>query len=548
MSKELNLSEDLNSTVLSIGTESLGLSSSVDIQNLSKNLQKGGFMSLFNDKFATLALEACKKGEFNVVIFLILEDKISNFSQACPDGFTILHYLVAYYNMIKSYDNRIDQVIDKILKRDDVADFINLQDYKYNNTPLHLAVMINNNELSNKLDRAGANTKLRNNNDMYVATATETDTDTDLMKEVQRQMNSNNNNSNNANNNNNNNNNNSPFLKMTDTLSGGSDEDNNIKSMVDALFNMEGKNKNTNSVISSDLPQTMGETDDTKIENTEQFLSDMIKNYKPNADNQMGGRIVGSRNLNNNSNNYVSSDSLSSISSMSGGANYSTKSKSKSKSKSRKHNNMSELSDLSRMIENQASTTHQRVVERIKKLLNVDDLVARAYKALLYSKIKNEKPELNNFDRAVEMEKITNLDVLQSLDKSKLDELVKHISEKDKERTNSPNPEKSKPKNKKTSKSEKVVSETSEYSPTSEEPVQQKKTKKSKEKKTETESSIFSSDFMTSSDEQSFKRSTSSLNKNKKPKNKSNYNESGLYSSDLITSDSLMSISSAMFN
>jgi FKBP-type peptidyl-prolyl cis-trans isomerase len=48
--------------------------------------------------------------------------------------------------------------------------------------------------------------------------------------------------------------------------------------------------------------------------------------------------------------------------------------------------------------------------------MSVDDFKAKAYKSLIYDKIKKEHPELNNYDRAVEMEKLTTKEFLDTLD------------------------------------------------------------------------------------------------------------------------------------
>ena len=165
---------------------------------------------------------------------------------------------------------------------------------------------------------------------------------------------------------------------------------------------------------------------------------------------------------------------------------------------------MEQLSELSRMIENQAEQTHKRVVERIKELLNVDEITARAYKAWLYSKVKAEKPELNNYDRAVEMEKMTTREILKTAEKAKIDEIIGHITQKTKER-------------------EAKMSE-SENKPT-EAKKEKKDTKERKEKKTKKVS-------------RSSKLKGGKISKSKKSSRKSESSESETSTSDLTFSDS----------
>jgi hypothetical protein len=102
------------------------------------------------------------------------------------------------------------------------------------------------------------------------------------------------------------------------------------------------------------------------------------------------------------------------------------------------NNIVTKKSKFMRMIGNQCDETHKRVISRIIELLGVDDITARAYKAVLYNKVKIDKRELNNYDRAVEMEKITTEEVLKRLNKSKVEEIIEYITNKDKERAYQP--------------------------------------------------------------------------------------------------------------
>jgi len=99
--------------------------------------------------------------------------------------------------------------------------------------------------------------------------------------------------------------------------------------------------------------------------------------------------------------------------------------------------NASDISDIARVISRQSSDIHERVITKIIELLKLnkdkaeDVQKARNYKAAVYRIVKEKNPLLNNFDRAVEMEKSVTLDFLKKIDIDKVTkEIEKHLSEK----------------------------------------------------------------------------------------------------------------------
>jgi len=99
----------------------------------------------------------------------------------------------------------------------------------------------------------------------------------------------------------------------------------------------------------------------------------------------------------------------------------------------------SESDLLSRALNNQASMIHDKVVKKIMELMNVDEKTAKIYKAALYRKVQNNDPQklLNNYDRAVEMEKLTTKDVLDTVNiEETASEMEKHFKEKEQEKGN----------------------------------------------------------------------------------------------------------------
>ena len=99
--------------------------------------------------------------------------------------------------------------------------------------------------------------------------------------------------------------------------------------------------------------------------------------------------------------------------------------------------NASDISDIARQISRQSSDIHERSIQKIIKILKLDEnnekdvIKARNYKAYIYKTIKEKNPLLNNFDRAVEMEKAITADMLKSIDIDKVTkDIQKHLSEK----------------------------------------------------------------------------------------------------------------------
>jgi hypothetical protein len=99
-----------------------------------------------------------------------------------------------------------------------------------------------------------------------------------------------------------------------------------------------------------------------------------------------------------------------------------------------------QISEMARALD-KSTDKHKEAVERIKELLKLDDVHAKAYKALLYAEIKKDLPESSNFAKAEELEKRTQEKNLKSnfkkMDKKKEKEykdMVKLIKEKEEER------------------------------------------------------------------------------------------------------------------
>jgi hypothetical protein len=430
----------LSSTTLSFGTET--------------PKQSGGlwpFNKLFgaSEKCASdIALAACKKGNFYIVLYLIRENEIKNFAKQDKDtGFTILHYLVSYYNLILKSCPDCDEVIDILLSRSDVKDFINVQDYKFGNTPLHLCVMTKNESLCTKLIAHGADKNIRNKNHLFIEPTTETE---QQLPPVGQDI----------------------FMKPVSSKS----NDQTIRNMVRSSLDMENQ-----TVLSDDLPANLSTPPATNMDekkpinsnqikigglspntetgfNTDDFLDKMVKQY---TNPVLTGGVSGQRQL-------------------------------KSRIQSNAEMSMSAGRDdeLSRLLVNQATEIHNRTIKKIMELLGVEEPVARNYKAALYKRVQMEHPELNNLDRAHEMEKLATSENLKAIDIDKVTkEITEHIAKKAMEKGDKQD---NKTEEKKTKK-EKVVKT---------EEKKEKKTKASKKKKADETSDIMvtESSFSVTSD------------------------------------------------
>jgi hypothetical protein len=89
-------------------------------------------------------------------------------------------------------------------------------------------------------------------------------------------------------------------------------------------------------------------------------------------------------------------------------------------------NDSDDKSELSRLVKSQTTEIHERVIQKIMKLMDVPENVARNYKAFIYRKVKDEHPEMNGIDRANKMEEETTKKLLQSID---IDKVTRDIEE-----------------------------------------------------------------------------------------------------------------------
>lgn len=135
-------------------TNSLSYDSSIN------NEQHGGFMwfSGGKNKIDKVILSAAKNNKFETINCMITNNLMSNYGSADSDGYTVLHYLAMNYDKCP-YNS---QTVDVILKSPKIKSFINAQSKINKDTPLHIAVKKNYNNLASKLIKAGADKNIKN--------------------------------------------------------------------------------------------------------------------------------------------------------------------------------------------------------------------------------------------------------------------------------------------------------------------------------------------------------------------------------------------------
>jgi len=380
-----------------------------------KNNQNGGFLDFCN--YSKLIFEAISQNNWAALSFMIKSSEIKTMNYKDSNEQTILHHLVNNYKK----DSQVPQLISSILSRSDIKDIINVQD-KNGNTALHLAVIADLDILCDDLVKAGASKSIRNNAGLYIESETETENLVNPNSNSPQSVQSD-----------------SVFISKKE-LEKTKDQDSQfVNKLMNSLTNTNAKNSTDTSeargfteLMNSTGPvtgpirttemkmrQSNNYSEFSNLINTSEFINDLVSKYNTK---QTGGR--NSRKLN--TENGMSMIKTSSVDLPSS-----------SDSTEEEKNSMSEMSELSRMINNQATEIHERSVKKIMELLNVSEQEARTMKAFIYNEVKSKNPELNNFDRAVEMEKRITKEYLESIESSKLKELSDVIASKQKEKEES---------------------------------------------------------------------------------------------------------------
>ncbi len=369
--------------------------------------QKGGF--LFSTNYSNLLFELIKDDQFEFLLYLINKSSIiSTINYTTDDNKTLLHLLILKFK--QTNNNTILDIINLITKHPDIIKLINVQDSE-GNTPLHLAVMNNLNNICDLLINNGANKLIKNIQGLYIDSVN-SDTVNNISNSISNNIND-------------------KVNKTNELLNSDTNNEDSVfisrKTLKDGFNKFYNNNNNNNKSIQEKTSEAIGmtQTDNTlkqdnismTMNNTSDFVNNLVNKY---SNKQFGG-VRKLRKLNINSDFAISEVSL----------ELPNLSETKQNKKTIKLSDVSDefiekyddMSELSRMINNQATQIHERTVKKISELLNISEKEARIYKAYIYSEIKKLHPELNNFDRAVEMEKQITTDFLNNIDKKKISDL-----------------------------------------------------------------------------------------------------------------------------
>lgn len=377
-------------TISSIGTET-------DI-TYTETQQGGNLLSWITSTTVAnesrMAIKAFSDGRPDVACYIIGNYNI-DLSLTDNNNRNVLHHLAILSN------NPIALIcmLNLLEKKSIDSSIINAQD-KDGNTPAHYAIINNQHQLVELLEQKGANLKLKNKSGLYL----QQDDDTEEIIETE------------------------PMSKVPIFIAQKietNDDKNLIKNIEDIVSRFVKKEE-----VKSELPELSPLVTEVINTDSETFIDKLLDKFnlaKPTSNPNTSIFVKKDQSVEQSKNpekkeqtNDADTDlfikRLVQKTKQDGGAKSETP--------------LSGTSDMARGIKNQAKDLHDRVIEKIKKLLKVDDLTAKAYKASLYSQIKKLFPELGNYDRAVQMEKMTTLEDLNSLDKKNIDEIKKYLENK----------------------------------------------------------------------------------------------------------------------
>lgn len=421
----MNSTKDIDN--FSIGTESQ-YSSASNNQNGGGNFLSKLFGGGDKGLYATeLALSAFSTKNPNVGCYVIKDALNNSYELDCSvkdKKFkrTILHYLV----MASKTDSEAKQLLLSVLETPNAKDNINAQDNELN-TPSHYAVYLDLEDVASLLASNGADLTIKNAEGLSIKLDTvPKQSSVHTLPSAPLQPSD-------------------IFIKITSqTCDSGKRErenvtDRNSSSIEDRLSSIVKKFVVTPRQADSDIdfsrdnltfsdashiPFSRGNRLPAVSEssvggsvNSIDVLNMIMDEFRSGATQkglQFGGKsgsVTGKRRM-------------TTYSEISGGASTSDDDSSSSSS-------LAELSELARAVDNKASNAHDNAVARIKELMGVDEDKARVYKAILYDNIKKEKPELNNYDRAVELEKrASDTNYLSKISKSNISKMEKIIKER----------------------------------------------------------------------------------------------------------------------
>lgn len=399
----------------------------------TSEFQTGGF--IFN---LQPIIETITKGDF-LQSYNLLQGRDIDFSFQLPNGDTILHILLKNFDKYRS-DEKFYRLLNFVLSKS-TPKTLNIQNND-GDTPLHIAVKNNLHEIASSLISRGSNPKIPNKDDLLVSSIKEKElktlsvsfSDPNLsVSAVGEQL--------------------KPIMtKLQPTITKVESGINKFvesaqkyaSSLLSPKTNVESVSEPISMLSPSIEPIKPFETQmniESIVENpkqaggknvdlfdSEQFISELMKQYNgKNYKNDNSNNIKkddGSNNIKKGGHSVIGQRKLNRLD-MSGG-----KKKVESDTESDKS-----ISEIGRLIKTQSDIIHERVVNMIKDIMNVDEQTAKYYKAGLWKMVKEKFPTLSNLDKSLELEKMTTKENLDTIPIEQLSEEIKqHFKEKEEKR------------------------------------------------------------------------------------------------------------------
>lgn len=456
----------MNKLSISVGTESQysATSSQYFEENAFKQQGGGIFSFLFGSEKGTYATELALRA-FNdkvpQISCYVIKDSLESsndvtldYSKQEKNKRTLLHFLVLY----SAYFSEVKQLLTDVLKMTDAKNSINLQDAK-GNTCVHYALYLELDDVVKLLSESGADLSIKNDqgyyvrlekvpvkiepSDIFIKLATSTCSN----KKKQDQLSTTSNTIANLTN------------KENESIRTDSLND-RLDNIVKAFMNLKNEsdvetigfnNKNITDSSVGFFNEKKNMNDKQSDIDTDKVMNMILNEFKSeeNDNNFFDGQKGGSKkNLSvagkKKKENFFGKRKMITYSEMSfGGSSENLEDTSDSEDSDFQNDDsdirsISSLKELARAVNNKASEAHNNSILRIKELMKLDDEEAKAVKAILYEKIKKEKTELSNYDKAMELEKMASDEsILKSIKKDDIKKMVKLIKDRQNQKTSS---------------------------------------------------------------------------------------------------------------
>lgn len=366
----------------------------------------------------------------------LIEMQIDNIAKVDKNAESILHYIARDYST-----HNLKEFVDKIFGYPSIDKIINQQNNK-GETAVHIACKNGNHELITKLIEKGADPTIKDDEGCYVDSEDkEVEVEVEEEKEeegIEEKKNR--------------------LANIIDKFL-GKKNDNDTANFTDGPLDMSETAARQTQTIPLDLTDvgTIGETNAKEVD-TEQFLVSITKKKAGDVETIDTDELLSNLNAKQSGGAYENADTdteqfidkiIKKINiSQSGGIRssvtgtrmltpYGGGKRENTDSIEDTSDNIYGKSELGRMIKNQAREIHKKVIEKIIDLLEVDEDVARKYKAVLWKNVKDKFKNDNksNLDLSLELEKMTNKTNLKKINPDDGSSIIEESRKKSEERS-----------------------------------------------------------------------------------------------------------------